>query len=426
MPITFSSSSRNSSGGYSYSSGVQTNSNGSPRSSYSSAPAYSGPGSSSFNSYYSPGGGYEQNLNYASSGGGYDGSGSSYVPAQTYTAADGKNYATAGAAEAATREYNLEKAERKEEGRERRQDRSDAALASKGLLASQGLYNEQGNIQQKAPVSQPSNIPFATPAGQYGEGISKTWTGNKSYLNADLSGMKQSLMAAGMSEAEAQKHQDYQMGVQAGYQRQADNRVSLDNYTAYGAKVDNEALAEAGNEYRGVKDRNAPMHEDALAKGLTAMDRNNFAFDNKFAGEYKTGADYAAMVGDAFVPFVSPFQGMVDASQGSDARKSLLGSEMSTADKWRIGLNTAIPFARTIGDMIGPGQYDNYGAAANIQEQIGGSDSVPQQILNELESKGIDPDSEEGKEAIKQYGLRAQGGRKNATYGRQRMGRGQY
>jgi len=399
MPLSFSSSSRNSDGSYSLSSGVQTSSSSSSRN-YStglSPGALGGTVNSAGNrvnttaaergSAYSSGNNTWTNT---SSGGNSTAVQRQLEQQRAEQAAKAKAEAAKAKAEAARKKEEAEAARKKAEAQEalEKQKRVERSEARVQRMESSNVAARAQRAGGREDDKRNSGI------------IAREWERPEDYLNADLTGMAESLVAAGISERDAEKMMERQRGIQSVYQRQYDNDKSLDNATArfkdlsgvdaarnavdagkalasgnyvsaaakawsatreYTSGDSNgvKAMIDAGNMYREDAERNYASG-DPSGVGVPYLNQSNFAFDDTFAGKYKTAADSVAGVADAFIPFINPAQGIVDATQANDSRKALLDEEMSTSDMWKVGVKSAIPGARMLGNWVGAAQYDDY------------------------------------------------------------------
>lgn len=376
MPLTFSSSDRNSSGGYSVSSGTYTSPSGSTSS--SSTSSYIGPGSDSFNSYYSPGGAYDTSTSYLSSSSGGSDSGSSYTAPSTTSSGTTSSPAPAPEPVPTDTSRNLGINTRDQYDMQRR-----------GLMSETAA--EGGNI-----ASNPNNDQFVTQVG-----MSDIDPSNSNYRD------QFGTTLATYTDAEGWLRTN-------GYIDEADQVRGLGN--AHAASVtynggdtyyrdewkdaDKQAIsnvANAGDMQAQVMLRNSPG--DGV--GPLNMRQAKFAGTDTYAADRRTLADGAAAVADTIqpIPFIKPFQGMVDASQGNDMSQWYYNEDSSSEDKWATGMKTAMPFVRDVGGLLGAAQYDNYGKPATNTPNMSG-DSNP---IEYLKKNNIDPQSPEGQAYLKNW-----------------------
>ena len=249
-------------------------------------------------------------------------------------------------------------------------------------------------------ISVPSTVERATDKN----GDAMGWDGYGKYLDINMGDPKivDDMVAGGVSRSDAQKAVDFQKGIQSAYQASYDNDNSLNNVTDFGvsqnSKNATEAISDAGNMYSNVIVRNAPG--DAV--GPINYRQANFSLADTYADRRTSVADVGAGIADKFIPFVNPASGVVDATQASAASKGILGQEMSTADKFAVGAKTAVPFGRTISNLQGAAQYDNYGQTATAPTSTPQSSSeVREMVLKE----NPNATEEETQDAIEAYGF---------------------
>lgn len=157
------------------------------------------------------------------------------------------------------------------------------------------------------------------------------------------------------------------------------------------------SLGVGGDMGREVVDRNARF---ALQDPVNEP-QSEFAFADTYADDYKGLVDYAARVGDMFIPFISPASGAVDADQAADAYEGVFGKPMPGGEKFAVGAKTAVPGVRAIGGLVGAAQYDNYGKSA--PDDLFGVGGLSDDQIQYLYQNNIDPNSAQAKEVAQNW-----------------------